>query len=83
MYNSIEQQDKKHVMAIITPMEASRKGRMFYGADRSRAHGVSLNIERILERSRERSIVEARKRRIERLGLTEWKIWKLLRIEWE
>jgi len=64
-------------------MKASRKGRKFHGTDRSRTDGVSLNIERILDRSRETSIVEARKRRIERLGLTEWRIWKLLRIEWE
>jgi len=42
-----------------------------------------LNIETVLQRARETSIIEARKRTIEKLGLTEWKIWKLLHIEWE
>ncbi|MGA2109062.1 MAG: hypothetical protein ABSH25_15630 [Syntrophorhabdales bacterium] len=42
-----------------------------------------MNIDTVLQRARETSIVEARKRAIERLGLTEWKIWKLLRIEWK
>ncbi len=68
---------------MITPMEASRKSQKFHRIGRSRTEDFSLNIETVLERSREMSIVEARKRTIERLGFTEWKIWKLLRIEWE
>ncbi len=51
--------------------------------DRSRTDGSSLDIETMLERSREMNIIEARKRRIERLGLTGWRIWRLLGIEWE
>ncbi|MGD0659955.1 MAG: hypothetical protein ABSD38_17990 [Syntrophorhabdales bacterium] len=43
----------------------------------------SLSIEKVLGRSREMGTTEARKQRIERLKVTEWKIWKLLGIEWE
>jgi hypothetical protein len=43
----------------------------------------SLSIEKVLKRSSEIGTIEARKQRIERLKVTEWKIWKLLGIEWE
>jgi len=43
----------------------------------------SLSIEKVLERSREKSIIEARKQRIERLKVTKWRIWKLLGVTWE
>ena len=43
----------------------------------------SLSIEKVLERSKEIGTIEARKQTIERLKVTEWKIWKLLGIEWE
>jgi len=68
---------------MIAPMKAAGKSRKFHGMDRSRRDGSSLSIETMLERSKETSVVEARKRTIEKLGLTEWKIWKLLHIEWE
>ena len=68
---------------MIMPMEAATKGRKLLGMGESRRGGSSLSIETMLERSRESSIVKARKRTIEKLGLTEWKIWKLLHIEWE
>jgi hypothetical protein len=68
---------------MIAPMKAARKGRKFHEMDRSRRDGSSLSIDMMLERSKETGVVEARKRTIEKLGLTEWKIWKLLHIEWE
>ncbi len=68
---------------MIAPRNAARKGRKFHGMDRSRRDGSSLSIETMLERSKETSVVDARKRTIEKLGVTEWKIWKLLHIEWE
>ena len=43
----------------------------------------SLSIDRLLEESKEKNIVELRKKRLERSGFTEWKIWKLLRIDWK
>ena len=43
----------------------------------------SLSIEKVLKRSSEIGTIEARKQTIERLKVTEWKIWKLLGIEWE
>jgi hypothetical protein len=64
-------------------METATKGRKSLGMGVSRGGVSSLSIETMLERSRESSIVKARKRTIEKLGLTEWKIWKLLHIEWE
>ena len=36
----------------------------------------------MLLESRDKDIIEARRQRIERLRLTEWKIWKLLGISW-
>ena len=45
--------------------------------------GHSLSIEKVLDRSREIGTIEARKQKIERLKVTEWKIWKLLGIEWD
>ena len=49
----------------------------------SRKDDSSLSIERLLEELKEKNIVELRKRRLERSGFTEWKIWKLLRIDWK
>jgi hypothetical protein len=43
----------------------------------------SLSIEKVLERSREKRIIETRKQRIERLKVTKWKIWKLLGVTWQ
>ena len=43
----------------------------------------SLSIEKVLERSREKRIIEARRHRIERLKVTKWKIWKLLGVTWQ
>jgi hypothetical protein len=68
---------------MITPEKGSKSARSLYRMGRSRKDGFSLNIETVLERSRESSIIEARKRKIERIGFTQWGIWKLLRIEWE
>jgi hypothetical protein len=67
---------------MIMPMEAPKKARKFLGTDRSRRGGSSLSIDTVLEKSRETSIVKARENALERLGFTEWKIWKLLHIEW-
>jgi hypothetical protein len=48
----------------------------------SRKDNSSLSIERLLEESKEKNIVELRKKRLERSKLAEWRIWKLLRISW-
>ena len=50
----------------------------FSGKDNS-----SLSIERLLEEAKEKNIVDLRKKRLERSRFTEWKIWKLLRIDWK
>jgi hypothetical protein len=42
----------------------------------------SLSIERLLEKSKEKNVVYIRKKRLERLKFTEWRIWKLFRINW-
>jgi hypothetical protein len=49
----------------------------------SRKDNSSLSIERLLEESKEKNIVELRKKRLERSGFTRWRIWKLLRIDWK
>jgi hypothetical protein len=43
----------------------------------------SLSIEKLLEKSKEKDIVDLRKKRIEQSGFAEWRIWKLLRIDWK
>jgi hypothetical protein len=43
----------------------------------------SLSIDRLLEEAKEKNIIDLRKKRLERSGFTEWKIWKLLRIDWK
>ena len=43
----------------------------------------SLSIEELLEETKEKNIVDLRKKRLERSGFEEWKIWKLLRIDWK
>ena len=43
----------------------------------------SLSIDRLLEEAKEKNIADLRKKRLERSGFTEWKIWKLLRIDWK
>lgn len=48
-----------------------------------REHYSRLRIDELLEKSREEHIIEARRQTIERLRLTEWKIWKLLNIYWK
>jgi hypothetical protein len=68
---------------MIAPLKASGKNRRFGRAARRQKGAPSLNIEYVLERSRASSIVEARKRKIEKIGFTEWGIWKFLRIEWQ
>ena len=69
---------------MITPMKApgKRGGSKFRRTGRSRKNDFSLNIETVLERSRESSVIEARKRKIEKIGFTGWGIWKFLHIEW-
>jgi hypothetical protein len=42
----------------------------------------SLSVEKLVERSIEKNIIELRKRRLERSGFTSWRIWKLLGITW-
>jgi len=49
----------------------------------SRKDNSSLSIERLLEESKEKNIVELRKKRLERSGFTGWRIWKLFRIGWK
>jgi hypothetical protein len=41
-----------------------------------------LDIETLLEKVKDQGTVERRKERLERLRLTEWRIWKLLGITW-
>ena len=48
-----------------------------------REYHSSLSIDKLLEKSREERIVEARRQRIERLRLTEWRVWKVLHIDWK
>jgi hypothetical protein len=48
-----------------------------------RKSNSSLSIERLLDEAKEKNIVDLRKKRLERSGFTEWKIWKLPRIEWK
>ena len=48
-----------------------------------RKSNSSLSIERLLDEAKEKNIIDLRKKRLERSGFTEWKIWKLLRIEWK
>ena len=68
---------------MISLMDAHGRGRKSLQAGRSKKDRLSLSIETALKRSREASIIEARKRKIERLGVTEWGIWKFLHIQWE
>ena len=49
----------------------------------SKRSNSSLSIERLLEESREKNVVELRKTRLKRSGFAHWGIWKLLRIEWK
>jgi hypothetical protein len=42
----------------------------------------SLSIERLLEESKEKDIVDLRKRRLEWSRFSKWRIWKLFRIDW-
>jgi hypothetical protein len=62
---------------------ASRRRRKSRDTVRSQNSPYVLSIDSMIERSRERSIIESRKNAIERLGLTEWRIWKFLHIEWQ
>lgn len=68
---------------MIAPLKAPGKDRRFGRITRHRKSDFSLNIDTVLRRSRESSIIEARKKKIERLGFTEWGIWKLLHIQWQ
>jgi len=43
---------------------------------------LSRSVRKMLLESRDKDVIEVRRQRIERLRLTEWKIWKLLRISW-
>ena len=43
----------------------------------------SLSVDRLLEEAKEKNIVDLRKKRLERSGFAEWRIWKLLRIDWK
>ena len=43
----------------------------------------SLSIDELLEEARERNIVDLRRKWLERSGFAEWRIWKLLRIDWK
>jgi hypothetical protein len=43
----------------------------------------SLSIEELLQKTKEKNIVDLRKKKLERSGFAEWKIWKLLRIDWK
>jgi len=83
MRPTIETSEKESSEGVITPMEASGTDRKLLRIGLSQGDGSSLNIETVLQRARETNIVEARKRTLERLGFTEWKIWKFLRIEWK
>ena len=48
-----------------------------------REYYSSLSIDKLLAKSKEEHIVEVRRQKIERLRLTEWRVWKLLRIDWK
>jgi len=42
----------------------------------------SLSIREVLNEAKETNVIDLRKERLERLKFTEWKIWKLLRVNW-
>ena len=50
---------------------------------RIRRENNSLSVEKLLEKSKEEQIIEARRQRIEQLRFTEWRVWKLFRISWK
>jgi hypothetical protein len=43
---------------------------------------LSRSIRKMLLQARDKAVIEARRQRIEKLRITEWKIWKLLGISW-
>jgi len=43
---------------------------------------LTRSVAKMLLESRDRAIIEARRQKIERLKLTEWRIWRLLGISW-
>jgi hypothetical protein len=49
---------------------------------RPKESGSSLSIKRLLEESKKKDTLDQRKRGLERSGFAEWRIWKLLRINW-
>jgi len=42
----------------------------------------SLSIERLLKESKEKHVLDQRKGGLARSKFAEWRIWKLLRINW-
>ena len=61
---------------------AGKVGRQEQVKRRATENDLSRSVTRILLEARDRAIVENRRQRIERLRVTEWKIWKLLGITW-
>ena len=49
---------------------------------RTTENDLARSVAKILLEARDRAIVENRRQRIERLRVTEWKIWKRLGIIW-
>jgi hypothetical protein len=49
---------------------------------RTKENDLSRSVAKILLEAREKAIIENRRQRIERLRVTEWKIWKRLGIIW-
>jgi hypothetical protein len=49
---------------------------------RKTENDLSRSVRKMLLVSRDKDTIEARRQRIERLRLTEWRIWKVLGISW-
>lgn len=49
---------------------------------RAKENDLSRSVTKILLEARDKAIIENRRLRIERLRVTEWKVWKLLGIRW-
>ena len=49
---------------------------------RAAENDLSRSVTKMLLEARDKAVIETRRQRIERLRLTEWKIWRLLGISW-
>jgi len=55
---------------------------VYHMGRRKTENDLSRSVRKMLLVSRDKDTIEARRQRIERLRLTEWRIWKVLGISW-